>query len=304
MALAADLEFADGAVSGVAPYVLGAEEGQLLVLPAGAHWVLVDAAADGVQVTPLTATDFSRPLARVTLRDAAAVELAVAPQRLVDLAATIAAAEAAGLARWALRTAVDYAKVREQFGKPIGSFQAIKHLCAEMLLRTEQSAVAAADAATAADAGDDPQLSIAAAVAAATGIEAAEANVKACIQVLGGIGITWEHDAHLYLRRALGIAQFLGGRRRWLRRIAELTGAGCAGGCASTWSRWPTCVRRSPRRSPRWPRCPPSSARSPWPTPACRRRTGRPPTGATPQPPSSCSSTRNSPRPGWSVPTW
>lgn len=226
VALAADLEFADGAVSGVAPYVLGAEEGQLLVLPAGAHWVLVDAAADGVQVTPLTATDFSRPLARVTLRDAAAVELAVAPQRLVDLAATIAAAEAAGLARWALRTAVDYAKVREQFGKPIGSFQAIKHLCAEMLLRTEQSAVAAADAATAADAGDDPQLSIAAAVAAATGIEAAEANVKACIQVLGGIGITWEHDAHLYLRRALGIAQFLGGRRRWLRRIAELTGAG------------------------------------------------------------------------------
>ncbi|MCV7314511.1 acyl-CoA dehydrogenase [Mycolicibacillus parakoreensis] len=226
VALAADLHVADGVVSGTAGYVLGAEAGQLLVLPAGSRWVLVDAAADGVEVEALTATDFSRPLARVTLRQAAAVELAVAPQRLVDLAATVAAAEAAGVARWALRTAVDYAKVREQFGRPIGSFQAVKHLCAEMLLRTEQAAVTAADAATAADAGDDRQLSIAAAVAAATGIEAAEANVKACIQVLGGIGITWEHDAHLYLRRAYGIAQFLGGRRRWLRRIAALTGEG------------------------------------------------------------------------------
>jgi len=235
VALQADLRVepgadgADGAgavVSGSARYVLGAEAGQLLVLPAGSRWVLVDAAADGVEVEALEATDFSRPLARVTLRQAAAVELAIAPQRLLDLAATVAAAEAAGVARWALRTAVDYAKVREQFGRPIGSFQAVKHLCAEMLLRTEQAAVTAADAATAADAGDDRQLSIAAAVAAATGIEAAEANVKACIQVLGGIGITWEHDAHLYLRRAYGIAQFLGGRRRWLRRVAALTGEG------------------------------------------------------------------------------
>src|SRR6202043_1268263 len=68
--------------------------------------------------------------------------------------------------------------------------------------------------------------SIPAAVRAAIGIEAATANAKDCIQVLGGIGITWEHDAHLYLRRAYGIGQFLGGSARWLRRTAELTQAG------------------------------------------------------------------------------
>jgi len=116
--------------------------------------------------------------------------------------------------------------VRQQFGKPIGSFQAIKHLCAEMLCRAEQVAVASADAARAAVDGDRRQLSIAAAIAAGIGIEAAKANAKDCIQVLGGIGITWEHDAHLYLRRAYGIGQFLGGSARWLRRTAELTQAG------------------------------------------------------------------------------
>ncbi len=125
-----------------------------------------------------------------------------------------------------LRTATEYAKVREQFGKPIGSFQAIKHMCAEMLLRSEQASVAAADAAAAVADPDDQQLAIAAAIAAATGIEAAKANAKDCIQVLGGIGITWEHDAHLYLRRAYGISRFLGGRSRWLRRIATLTQRG------------------------------------------------------------------------------
>ena len=149
--------------------------------------------------------------------------LPVSRQRVEDLAATVLAAEAAGLARWMLRTATEYAKVREQFGKPIGSFQAIKHMCAEMLLRSEQASVAAADAAAAVADPDEQQLAIAAAVAAATGIEAAKANAKDCIQVLGGIGITWEHDAHLYLRRAYGISQFLGGRSRWLRRIATLT---------------------------------------------------------------------------------
>ncbi|EUA23288.1 acyl-CoA dehydrogenase, C-terminal domain protein [Mycobacterium xenopi 4042] len=116
--------------------------------------------------------------------------------------------------------------MREQFGKPIGSFQAIKHICAEMLCRAEQVAVAAADAAHAAADPDPEQLSIAAAIAASIGIEAAKANVKDCIQVLGGIGITWEHDAHLYLRRAYGIGQFLGGSARWLRRTAALTAPG------------------------------------------------------------------------------
>jgi alkylation response protein AidB-like acyl-CoA dehydrogenase len=226
LALNAELTYDDGRASGTAEYVLGAVADGVLLLPAGDDFVLVDATADGVTVEPLTPTDFSRPLARVVLTDAPAEVLPVSRRRVEDLAATVQAAEAAGLARWTLQTATDYAKVREQFGKPIGSFQAIKHMCAEMLLRSEQVAVAAGDAAHAANDTDDPQLSIAAAVAAAAGIEFAKANAKDCIQVLGGIGITWEHDAHLYLRRAYGISQFLGGASRWLRRVAVLTQQG------------------------------------------------------------------------------
>jgi alkylation response protein AidB-like acyl-CoA dehydrogenase len=229
-ALSADLREEAGRISGSADYVLGAMATGLLLLPVGDHVVVVDAAADGVVVEPLPATDFSRPLARVTLDGASATRLAVSRQRFADLAATVMAAEAAGVARWTLDTATEYAKVREQFGKPIGSFQAVKHMCAEMLLRSQQIAVAASDAAEAAavdaSASADAQLSIASAVAAATGIDAAKGNAKDCIQVLGGIGITWEHDAHLYLRRAYGIAQFLGGRSHNLRRVAALTLAG------------------------------------------------------------------------------
>ena len=92
---------------------------------------------DGVQVEPLRATDFSRPLARVVLTSAPATVLDAAADRVTDLAATVLSAEAAGISRWALDTAVAYAKVREQFGKPIGSFQAIKHMCADMLVRAE-----------------------------------------------------------------------------------------------------------------------------------------------------------------------
>ncbi|TRW80004.1 acyl-CoA dehydrogenase [Mycolicibacterium sp. 018/SC-01/001] len=226
VALRADVTLTGETVSGTAATVLGATADGVLILPAGDVWVLVDATSDGVVVEPLKATDFSRPLARVSLDGAPATTLAVPTRRVVDLAATVAAAEAAGVARWLLTTAAEYAKVREQFGKPIGSFQAIKHMCAEMLLRSEQASVAAADAARAADESDDEQLAIAAALAASVGIDAAKANAKDCIQVLGGIGITWEHDAHLYLRRAYGIGQFLGGRSLWLRRVAALTQQG------------------------------------------------------------------------------
>ena len=231
VALTADLHYENGRASGAAEFVLGADPAGVLLLPASEdEFLLVDATADGVAVEPLTATDFSRPLAQVVLTDAPADVVPVSRRRVEDLAATVLAAEAAGLARWTLQTATEYAKVREQFGKPIGSFQAVKHMCAEMLLRSEQISVAAFDAASAAASvvsdSDDPQLSIAAAVAAAAGIDAAKANAKDCIQVLGGIGITWEHDAHLYLRRAYGISQFLGGQSRWLRRVAALTQQG------------------------------------------------------------------------------
>jgi hypothetical protein len=232
VALRSDVEFDATAsrASGTVPFVLGGVADGLLLVPAGDRWLLVDsAAADAtgtVGVEPLQASDFSRPLARAVLTAAPASVLDVPADWVADLAATVLSAEAAGITRWTLDTAVAYAKVREQFGKPIGSFQAIKHLCAEMLCRTEQVAVASADAARAANDGDHRQLSIAAAIAASIGIDAAKANAKDCIQVLGGIGITWEHDAHLYLRRAYGIGQFLGGPARWLRRTAELTSAG------------------------------------------------------------------------------
>jgi 3-oxochol-4-en-24-oyl-CoA dehydrogenase len=216
--------------SGSIGWVVGAADGGVLLLPTDGNWLLVDTASEGVQVEPLRATDFSRPLARVVLKSAPATVIGQSGQRMRDLAATMLAAEAAGVTRWSLQTAVAYAKVREQFGKPIGSFQAIKHLCAEMLCRAEQAEVAASDAAraagTAGDAEDDRQFSIAAALAASVGIAAAKANVKDCIQVLGGIGCTWEHDAHLYLRRAHGIGRFLGGAEHWLRRITALTQEG------------------------------------------------------------------------------
>ncbi|GAB4597702.1 acyl-CoA dehydrogenase [Mycobacterium avium subsp. hominissuis] len=228
LALQGDITF-DGAAStasGTLPFALGAADGGVLLLPADGRWLVVDTASDGVHIEPLAATDFSRPLARVVLDSAPATVLAQTPERVEELAATVLAAEAAGITRWSLQTAVDYAKVREQFGKPIGSFQAIKHLCAEMLCRAEQAEVAAADAARAAAEDDPAQFSLAAALAAATAITAVKANVKDCIQVLGGIGCTWEHDAHLYLRRAHAIGRFLGGAERWLRRITALTQAG------------------------------------------------------------------------------
>lgn len=226
LAFASDISVDAGTATGTAAFVLGADPAGVFVLPAGDRWLLVDGTADGVTVEPLAATDFSRPLARVVLAGAPAQVLAASGQRVTDLIATVLAAEAAGLARRLLDTANEYAKVREQFGKPIGSFQAVKHMCAEMLLRSQQAAVAAADAASAAAGDDADQLSIAAAVAAAIGIDAAKKNARDCIQVLGGIGITWEHDAHLYLRRAYAVAQFLGGPSRWLRRTVELTRAG------------------------------------------------------------------------------
>ena len=148
VAATAELRYDGGRVSGTAEYVLGADPAGLLLLPAGDSWLLVDATADGVTVEQLKATDFSRPLARVVLDAAPADLLPVSAQRVEDLAVTVLAAEAAGLARWTLNTATEYAKVREQFGKPIGSFQAIKHMCAEMLLRSEQISVAASDAAS------------------------------------------------------------------------------------------------------------------------------------------------------------
>ncbi|WP_137723190.1 acyl-CoA dehydrogenase [Prescottella subtropica] len=238
---------ADGGLvlSGDAGNALGGQPGVAVLVPAstadGTAWCLVDADTPGLTVETLDILDKSRAAARVRC-----AQVAVSPDRIVtgistglvrDLAATLAAAEAAGVAGWTLHTAVEYAKIREQFGKPIGSFQAIKHLCAEMLCRVEQARAVAWDAASAAeDALPDPDLAaagaaaselpISAAVAGAVALDAATANAKDCIQILGGIGFTWEHDAHYYLRRAVSTAQFLGGAVAWRARVTDLTRAG------------------------------------------------------------------------------
>ncbi|MEZ0580773.1 acyl-CoA dehydrogenase family protein [Nocardioides sp. MH1] len=140
-------------------------------------------------------------------------------------AVTLGAAEASGIARWCLDTAVEYAKVREQFGRPIGSFQAIKHLCAEMLETAEAVTAAAWDAACAAD-GDEEQWAFAVDVALATCFSGAVEVAKSCIQVLGGIGFTYEHDAHFYLRRAVSLRGLVGSGDE---AAARLTAAAVAG---------------------------------------------------------------------------
>jgi alkylation response protein AidB-like acyl-CoA dehydrogenase len=211
---------------GTARPVLGATtDGVLLVAAADGTWFAVDAATSSVKVSELSGGDFTRTVAEVRFDGAAAdVLTGLTDDRVRELAATLAAAEAAGVASWCLRTAVDYAKVREQFGQPIGRFQAIKHLCAEMLCRAEVAAAVAWDAAQIAD--DPAQHPLAASVAAAIALDAAVENAKDCIQVLGGIGYTWEHDAHLYLRRALALRQFLGGSDSWRQRVTRLTVGG------------------------------------------------------------------------------
>ena len=199
----------------------------LVLVNAGHHdvYVLIDADASGVKITSVGSADLTRPLAEVSLDGVVVpgdrVLHGVTVEHASDIAITLAAAEAAGVAAWALRTATEYAKVREQFGKPIGSFQAIKHLCAEMLCRSELATAVAWDAALALD--DDVQRPIAAAVAGAIALDAAVDNAKDCIQILGGIGFTWEHDAHFYLRRAVSSRQLSGGSAYWRGRVADLT---------------------------------------------------------------------------------
>jgi alkylation response protein AidB-like acyl-CoA dehydrogenase len=138
------------------------------------------------------------------------------------LTGVLVAAEAAGLAGWALDTATSYAKTREQFGRPIGAFQAVKHLCADMLVRAEQARATAWDGARALDEPASPERDLAAAVAIAVAVEAAVDNTKNCVQVLGGIGYTWEHDAHVVLKRALSLRALVGDPAGWRGQVADL----------------------------------------------------------------------------------
>jgi 3-oxochol-4-en-24-oyl-CoA dehydrogenase len=194
--------------------------------PAGTElWLILPADLPGITLTGRAPADFSRSLADASFDDVQAgqdlILAGVSTEQVRDLAAVLFSVEAAAVANWCVRTAADYAAIRHQFGRAIGSFQAVKHLCARMLCRAETASVLAWDAARAVD--DAPaELPLAAAAAAANALDAAVNNAKDCIQVLGGIGFTWEHDAHLYLRRAFALRQLLGGSASWKDRTAVL----------------------------------------------------------------------------------
>ena len=216
----------DRRVSGTLRSVPSGHLAGLLLARAGDEWcVLVEGEFAATERTSLDAT---RRVADVTVDGAlipAARRLTALDADLVrDLAAVLYAAEAVGLAQWCVDTAAEYAKVREQFGRPIGQFQGVKHKAAVMLANTELARAAVWDAARAADEGD--ALPLTASIAAGLAIDAAFGAAKDCVQIHGGIGFTWEHDSHVYLKRSMATRQLLGPTSDWRVRAAQLARAG------------------------------------------------------------------------------
>jgi len=190
----------------------------------------VERTAPGLAITPLTTVDQTRKQGRLTLADTPGRLIGTigagrpALEHALDRAAVALIAEQAGGAMYAMQMATDYARVRHQFGRAIGSFQAVKHMCVDMLLEAQSALSAARHVAAAFDACEPDRL---ADLALAQGY-CADAFVFVAatgIQVHGGIGFTWEHPAHLYLRRARTDAQIFGDsnwhRERYVRLREE-----------------------------------------------------------------------------------
>jgi hypothetical protein len=205
--LAGDLELdGDRRLTGEAGQVLSAEVAALLVVCVGEDVALLDAGQTGVTITRQKNIDLGRRAASVGCDGVAVPEanlLRGARRTLVRLARTLSAAEAAGGARACTEMGTAYAQERRQFGRPIGTFGPVKHHCADMLVATEQ-ATASAWGAARADLDDD-ERELASATAGALALPAFTFCAKTNIQVHGGIGYTWEHDAHLYMRRAIAL---------------------------------------------------------------------------------------------------
>src|SRR6201991_3874031 len=213
--------------------VPAAEQASVLVLPvaidSGEEWVVLD--ADQLEIEPVKSVDPLRPVAHVR---ANAVE--VGDDRVLTnlsrnlaraLMSTLPSAECIGVARWATDTASAYAKIREQFGRPIGQFQAVKHKCAEMIATTERATAAVWDAARAIDeyretGSEDSAFEFAAAVAATLAPAAALHCAQDCIQVHGGIGFTWEHDTNVYYRRAIMLAACFGRAGDYPQQVVDV----------------------------------------------------------------------------------
>jgi alkylation response protein AidB-like acyl-CoA dehydrogenase len=183
---------------------------------------VVHASTPGVQATPQSGIDQTRKQFSVILDDTPAQRLATASpdtvEALVDDVVIAWAADALGAARAVLHLAVEYAKVRSQFGQPIGAFQAVQHLCVDMYETVELARSGVIHALWAADAADREERHLAALRAKAFAGRLATVADSA-IQVFGGVGYTWEHDAHLYLKRLLSWNAFLGGPDRYLVEV-------------------------------------------------------------------------------------
>ena len=214
--------------------VPAAAQASVLVLPvaidSGEEWVVLR--AEELEIVPVKSLDPLRPIADVR---ANAVEVGddvvlrnLSMTTAHALMTTLLSAEAIGVARWATDTASQYAKIREQFGRPIGQFQAIKHKCAEMIADAERATAAVWDAARAIDEASQNSWDIttsavefAAAVAATLAPTAAQRCVQDCIQVHGGIGFTWEHDTNVYYRRAVMLAASFGRGSEYPQKVVD-----------------------------------------------------------------------------------
>jgi alkylation response protein AidB-like acyl-CoA dehydrogenase len=222
-------------IDGQAAFVLDGHVADLFIVTATdgdrAGLYLVEAASAHVKAAPLPTMDATRKIATVEFRGAAARCLASGEnadrirRRVLDLALIALAAEQVGGAQHMMDVAVAYAGTRVQFGRTIGSFQAVKHMCADMSVTVEAARSAAYNGMwTAAGDAADRELAIAAAIAHSYCSEAFTQVTAASIQVLGGIGFTWEHPAHLYYRRAKSAELLFGSPAAHRRHLARLLG--------------------------------------------------------------------------------
>lgn len=208
VALGGDVTVAGGRATGDAGIVLGGGLAEVLLVRSGDDVAIVRV-GEGVGVEVPANLDPTRRTAKVALVGAPATLIPGAGHTLVALARVVLAAEAVGLARECTDLAAAYAKERLQFGRVIGTFQAVKHHCANMAVATELATSAVWDAAKAAATGGD-QLAYTAAIAATLAPRAADLCANLSTQVHGGIAITWEHDLHLFMRRATTLLTILG----------------------------------------------------------------------------------------------
>jgi alkylation response protein AidB-like acyl-CoA dehydrogenase len=222
-------------LAGTKQFVLHGATADLLIVAAhteqGPGFFAVQAGAPGLGRTALRTLDLTRPMAAVQFSETPAALIgtpgAAGPvlDAVLDLAMTALAAEQAGAARACLEASASYARERHQFGRPIGSFQAVKHKCADMLVKVELAQAAATEAARAAAGHQDAaSLPHAAAVAHAVCSESLMFVAAENIQVHGGIGFTWEHQAHLYFRRAKASQLMFGGPGFYFEHLLRRSG--------------------------------------------------------------------------------